>query len=184
MAEPGEFPFYRTLDVGAQGPDVRQARADPRGCGVQPRASRRALHRADTLRSRAMASRARLPGSERAKSAKTVTVSLQPNGNGYTVGPQNTAAVTMGPDLGTPPRVPSVEPDPSRRRPVAPRACRSDRSAARRRRASPPSSSSRPTAISTRTSPTRWRLAGTRPPMTSSRPPARSRFPPGFGRCR
>ena len=34
--------------------------------------------------------------------AKTVTVSLQPNGNGYTVGPQNTAAVTIGPDLGTP----------------------------------------------------------------------------------
>ncbi len=24
VAEPGEFPFYRTLDVGAQGPDVRQ----------------------------------------------------------------------------------------------------------------------------------------------------------------
>ena len=40
------------------------ARADPRGRRLQPRAGRRALHRADALRARGVAGRARLPGRE------------------------------------------------------------------------------------------------------------------------
>ena len=83
--------------------------------------------------------------------AKTVTVSLQPNGNGYTVGPQNTAAVTIGPDLGTPtgPVGRAAAPaDAGRRHPalVDPIGQRQDARGPARA-----SSSSSPTATSTRT---------------------------------
>ncbi len=101
VAEPGEFPFYRSLDVGAQGPDVRQLELILAAAGFNPGAVDD-LYTEQTRFALAQWQAARnYPGASE-RSAKTVTVSLQPNGTGYTVGPRNTAAVTIGPDLGTP----------------------------------------------------------------------------------
>ena len=70
------------------------------------------------------------------RTAKTVTVSLQPNGNGYKIGPQNTAAVTIGPDLGTP-SGPVGRAKPRQSSGGLPRLSIRSRSARRRKRAQP-----------------------------------------------
>ncbi len=101
VAEPGDFPFYRTLDVGAQGPDVHQLEQILSTAGFNPGAVDD-LYTEQTRFALAQWQAARSYPGAGARTAKTVTVSLQPNGNGYTVGPENTAAVTIGPDLGTP----------------------------------------------------------------------------------
>ena len=101
VAEPGEFPFYRTLDVGAQGPDVRQLEQILATAGYNPGPVDELYTEQTRFALAQWQAEHGYPGANQ-RSAKTVTVSLQPNGNGYTVGPQNTAAVTIGPDLGAP----------------------------------------------------------------------------------
>ena len=101
VAVPGEFSFYRSLDVGAEGPDVRQLEQILAAAGYSP-GSVDTLYTEQTRFALAQWQAAReYPGASE-QTAKTVTVSLQPSASGYTVGPQNTAAVTIGPELGTP----------------------------------------------------------------------------------
>ena len=101
VAVPGEFSFYRSLDVGAEGPDVRQLEQILAAAGYSP-GSVDTLYTEQTRFALAQWQAAReYPGAS-AQTAKTVTVSLQPSASGYTVGPQNTAAVTIGPELGAP----------------------------------------------------------------------------------
>ena len=98
------------------------------------------------------------PGAS-SRTAKTVTVSLQPNGNGYKIGAENTAAVTIGPDLGTP-SGPVGRSRPRQTGGGLPR-LRSEPSARRRKRARPPNSSSRSTATPRSPSTSPCNLTGT-----------------------
>ncbi|HMK10936.1 MAG TPA: peptidoglycan-binding domain-containing protein, partial [Acidimicrobiales bacterium] len=101
IAEPGDFPFYRPLDVGAQGPDVKQLEQILAAAGYNPGPVDELYTEQTRFALAQWQADHNYPGAG-SQSAKTVTVSLQPNGNGYKVGPQNTAAITIGPDLGTP----------------------------------------------------------------------------------
>jgi multidrug efflux pump subunit AcrA (membrane-fusion protein) len=101
VAEPGDFPFYRQLDVGAQGPDVNQLEKILAAAGYNPGPIDELYTEQTRFALAQWQADHNYPGAA-SRTAKTVTVSLQPNGNGYKIGPQNTAAVTIGPDLGTP----------------------------------------------------------------------------------
>ena len=101
IAEPGEFPFFRTLDVGAQGPDVRQLEQILAAAGYNPGPIDELYTEQTRFALAQWQAEHGYPGAS-SRTTKTVTVSLQPNGTGYTVGPQNSAAVTIGPDLGAP----------------------------------------------------------------------------------
>ena len=101
VAEPGDFPFYRPLDVGAQGPDVKQLEQILAAAGYNPGPIDELYTEQTRFALAQWQADHNYPGAA-SRTAKTVTVSLQPNGNGYKIGPQNTAAVTIGPDLGTP----------------------------------------------------------------------------------
>ena len=101
IAEPGDFPFYRPLDVGAQGPDVKQLEQILAAAGYNPGPIDELYTEQTRFALAQWQADHNYPGAA-SRTAKTVTVSLQPNGNGYKIGPQNTAAVTIGPDLGTP----------------------------------------------------------------------------------
>ena len=101
VAEPGDFPFYRPLDVGAQGPDVKQLEQILAAAGYNPGPIDELYTEQTRFALAQWQADHNYPGAA-SRTAKTVTVSLQPNGNGYKIGAQNTAAVTIGPDLGTP----------------------------------------------------------------------------------
>ncbi len=100
VAARGEFSFYRTLDVGSDGPDVRQLETILAAAGHDPGA-------VDELYTEA--TRAALRdwqiehgyGGATPEPDETVVVTLTPN-TGYTVGSRNAVAVTIGPSV--PPR--------------------------------------------------------------------------------
>ena len=85
VAEPGDFPFYRPLDVGAQGPDVKQLEQILAAAGYNPGPIDELYTEQTRFALAQWQADHNYPGAG-SRTAKTVTVSLQPNGNGYKVG--------------------------------------------------------------------------------------------------
>jgi peptidoglycan hydrolase-like protein with peptidoglycan-binding domain len=96
VAVPGEFPFFRTLQVGSEGADVRQLEQILSDEGFD-------VGEIDSLFTEA--TRSGLAawqiehgyGSNGAEGDETVTISLLPNTAGYTLGKANSAAYLIGP---------------------------------------------------------------------------------------
>jgi len=98
VAEMGSFPFFRPLDVGDMGEDVRQLDQILAGAGYDP-GPIGTLYTTQTQFALAQWQAAHgYPGAVPDK-PETVTVSLQPSGS-YKVGAQNTAGVVIGPPSG------------------------------------------------------------------------------------
>jgi len=98
VAEPGAFPFFRPLDVGDTGQDVRQLDEILAGAGYYPGAVS-SLYTTQTQFALAQWQAAHgYPGAA-PDNPETVTVSLQPS-TAYKVGAQNTAGVVIGPPAG------------------------------------------------------------------------------------
>ena len=95
VAVPGEFPFYRDLEVGSQGNDVRQLEQILRDAGYGPGTIDTTF--TEETRS-ALASWQAAHGYPGAtpENDESFTISLSPGG-GYTVGDQSSAAVIIGP---------------------------------------------------------------------------------------
>jgi len=95
VASPGAFPFFRKLDVGAEGNDVLQLKTILAAAGFQPgpldtrytEQTRFALGQWQAAKG--------YPGASPSTS-QTVNVSLQ-QGAGYQLGPQTSAGLTIGP---------------------------------------------------------------------------------------
>ncbi len=103
VAVNGDFAFFRQLDVGSDGPDVLQLETILRDAGydVGP------VDRLFTESTRAGLARWQVDngyGGATPEPGETVTVTLQQNPAGYTIGAQNTAAVTIGPSVPPGPR--------------------------------------------------------------------------------
>lgn len=100
VAIEGTTPFYRTLTVGSEGPDVRQLEEVLVAAGY-------GIERPDTLFTEetrdALASWQidRGYASAAAETDETVTLTLVPNSAGYTVGRANAAAFTITPSVPT-----------------------------------------------------------------------------------
>jgi len=98
VAVPGEFSFYRPLDVGSVGPDVLQLERILRGSGFSPgpvdslftEETRSALGAWQVTHD--------YPGAN-PEGDESITVSLQPNGSGYEIGAQNSIGFTVGPTV-------------------------------------------------------------------------------------
>ncbi len=103
VAVNGDFAFFRQLDVGSDGPDVLQLETILRDAGydVGP------VDRLFTESTRAGLARWQVDngyGGATPEPGETVTVTLQQNPAGYTIGAQNSAAVTIGPSVPPGPR--------------------------------------------------------------------------------
>jgi multidrug efflux pump subunit AcrA (membrane-fusion protein) len=98
VAVPGDFAFFRPLDPGSDGPDVRQLEQILADSGYRPGA-------VDTLfteSTRSALARWQIDhgyGGLTPEPDETVTVSLQANSAGYDIGKANTIAVTIGPSV-------------------------------------------------------------------------------------
>ena len=98
VAVPGEFPFFRTLQVGSEGADVLQLEQILTGEGFE-------VGEVDSLFTEA--TRSGLAawqvkhgyGSNGAENDETVTISLLPNSAGYTLGKANSAAYVIEPSV-------------------------------------------------------------------------------------
>jgi multidrug efflux pump subunit AcrA (membrane-fusion protein) len=111
VAVNGAFSFFRPLDVGSDGPDVLQLETilSEGGYDVGP------VDRMYTEATRQGLAAWQVDhgyGGATPEPVETVTVALQQNQAGYTIGAQNTAAVTIGPS------VPAAGPQPRRPRAV------------------------------------------------------------------
>ena len=95
VAVAGALPFYRPLDVGAEGPDVRQLETILRDAGFEPGPVDHVYTEATRAALAGWQAQRGYPGGA-PETEETVTVSLSP-GNGYTIGPRASAAVTIGP---------------------------------------------------------------------------------------
>ncbi|HMC69995.1 MAG TPA: peptidoglycan-binding domain-containing protein, partial [Mycobacteriales bacterium] len=98
IAEPGEFPFFRALDVGSQGEDVRQLKGILRATGLDP-------GKPDTLYTEATRSALAqwqadhgYPGAA-VQHDQALTITLG-QGTGYKIGPDSAAGIVIRP--GTP----------------------------------------------------------------------------------
>ncbi|MFM7225474.1 MAG: Calx-beta domain-containing protein, partial [Actinomycetota bacterium] len=119
VAVPGEFSFYRPLDVGSVGPDVLQLERILQGSGYSPgpvdslftEATRSALARWQIVHG--------YPGAN-PEGDESVTVSLVPNGSGYEIGAQNSIGFTIGPAVPAAARVGEPEATFVAARPLAP----------------------------------------------------------------
>ena len=98
VAVHGDFAFFRSLDVGSDGPDVQQLETILSDSGFNP-------GRIDTLyteETRDALARWQIDhnyGGATPEPAETVSVSLQQNSAGYDIGKANTVAVTIGPSV-------------------------------------------------------------------------------------
>ena len=94
VAAPGEFPFYRDLEVGSQGNDVRQLEQILSDAGYRPGSVDESF--TEETRS-ALASWQAAHGypSTAPETDETLTISLSPGG-GYSIGDQSVAAVVIG----------------------------------------------------------------------------------------
>ncbi|MDO8403150.1 MAG: Calx-beta domain-containing protein [Pseudomonas sp.] len=114
VAVPGDFAFYRTLDVGSDGPDVLQLERILTKAGY----AIAAVDELFTEETRTALARWQVDhgyGGATPESTETITVGLMSNSAGYSVGKQNTVAFTIEPSLptfagGGPPR-PQGTPD-------------------------------------------------------------------------
>lgn len=95
VAVPGTFPFFRALDVGAQGEDVRQLEKVLESEGFHP-GKVDSVYTAQTRSALAQWQAAHHYPGAAPERAKTVTVSLTPS-SGYTVGERSSAGVTIQP---------------------------------------------------------------------------------------
>jgi multidrug efflux pump subunit AcrA (membrane-fusion protein) len=94
IAVPGDLPFFRDLDVGSRGPDVKQLEAVLEGAGFHP-GPVDGLYSEQTRFALAQWQAAHgYPGAA-PEHPETVTVSLG-QGGGYKVGPQSAAGLTIG----------------------------------------------------------------------------------------
>ena len=98
VAVPGEFSFYRELNVGSVGPDVLQLETilDESGYAVQTVDS---LFTEDTRTALAKWQFDRGYSGSSNETDETITVSLSPNGAAYSVGRANTAAFIVTPSI-------------------------------------------------------------------------------------
>ena len=98
VAAPGDFSFYRPLDVGSVGPDVLQLERILAGSGYSPGP----VDRLYTEETRSALARWQLahgyPGAN-PEGDESVTVAIQQNGAGYTIGAQNAIGITIGPSV-------------------------------------------------------------------------------------
>ena len=95
VASPGLFPFFRKLDVGAEGSDVLQLKSILAAAGFQPGpADARYTEQTRFALGQWQAAKG-YPGASPSTS-QTVNVSLQ-QGSGYQLGPQTSAGLTIGP---------------------------------------------------------------------------------------
>lgn len=97
VAANGEFSFYRTLDVGSDGPDVLQLEEILFAAGYDPGA----VDRLYTEETRAALRQWQVDygyGGATPEPEETVVISLTP-GNGYSVGDKDTKAIRIGPSV-------------------------------------------------------------------------------------
>lgn len=98
VAVPGDFAFYRTLDVGSDGPDVLQLERILSAAGYPISA----VDELFTEETRAALTRWQVDhgyGGATPESTETITVGLTSNSAGYSVGKQNTVAFTIEPSV-------------------------------------------------------------------------------------
>jgi len=94
IAVDGDTPFFRTLDVGSRGPDVLQLERILSVDGLDPGV----VDDLFTTQTRAALAKWQVAAGYPASSpeaGEVITLSLSGNPSGYTVGPQNTASVTI-----------------------------------------------------------------------------------------
>lgn len=96
VAVHGDFAFYRSLDVGSDGPDVEQLETVLADAGYSPGRVDN-LYTEQTRTALARWQRDHEYGGATPEPSEIVTVSLQSNAAGYDVGKANTVAVTIGP---------------------------------------------------------------------------------------
>jgi len=102
IAVQGETPFFRDLDVGSRGNDVKQLEEALSAFGYNP-GEIDTLFSLDTRRALAQYQSDNGYPASAPEVGETITVSLGQNPSGYTVGAQNTASITIDPLLtGTP----------------------------------------------------------------------------------
>lgn len=98
VAVPGDFAFFRTLDVGSDGPDVLQLEQILVAAGY-PISSVDQLFTEETRAALTEWQYAHGYGGATPESTETITVGLMSNSAGYSVGKRNTAAFTVEPSL-------------------------------------------------------------------------------------
>ena len=98
VAVPGDFAFFRTLDVGSDGPDVLQLERILVEAGYRIRAVDQ-LFTEETRAALAAWQRDRGYGGATPEPSETVTVTLGSNQAGYVIGAQNTASFTIEPSV-------------------------------------------------------------------------------------
>ena len=96
VAVTGDFAFFRPLDVGSDGPDVRQLERILSEAGYDV-GEVDELFTEDTRAGLRRWQFDRGYGGATPEAEETVTVSLSANSAGYTIGKRNTVAVTIGP---------------------------------------------------------------------------------------
>ncbi len=95
VASPGLFPFFRKLDVGAEGSDVLQLKSILAAAGFQPGPDDLRYTEQTRFAVGQWQAAKGYPGASPSTS-QTVNVSLQ-QGSGYQLGPQTSAGLTIGP---------------------------------------------------------------------------------------
>jgi multidrug efflux pump subunit AcrA (membrane-fusion protein) len=98
VAVDGDFAFFRTLDVGSDGPDVLQLESILDGAGYTL-SSVDSLFTEETRRALAAWQIERGYGGATPEPDETITVSLSSNSAGYSIGKANTVAFTVVPSL-------------------------------------------------------------------------------------
>ena len=98
VAVDGTTPFYRTLTVGSEGPDVRQLEEILDGAGYDIE-NPDTLFTEETRDALAAWQIERGYASAAAETDETVTLSLAPNSAGYTIGRANASAFTIVPSV-------------------------------------------------------------------------------------
>lgn len=98
VAVAGDFAFYRRLDVGSEGPDVKQLEAILSASGY-PISQIDTLFTEETRRALAAWQQDRDYGGATPEQVETITVGLSPNSAGYQVGKANTIAFTIEPSV-------------------------------------------------------------------------------------
>jgi multidrug efflux pump subunit AcrA (membrane-fusion protein) len=104
VAVPGEFSFFRSLDVGSDGPDVEQLEQILADSGYSPGGVDRAFTES-TRRALARWQLERGYGGATPEPDETVSVSLSANNAGYRIGKQNSAAAVIVPSVPARPAV-------------------------------------------------------------------------------
>ena len=120
VAVSGDFAFYRQLDVGSEGPDVKQLETILAAGGYDVR-DIDTLFTEETRRALAEWQRDRDYGGATPEQVETITVGLSSNSNGYQIGKSNTVAYTINPSVAAPSGFAAARLSSSARRSLLPR---------------------------------------------------------------